>query len=988
MPPQPRKQAPKFLSKFLGAIASTPTRTRPELLKQNWSALQKYYESTAQDPLNDHVDFTPIPTCLENMVRFVKEEEEEAQYSVVNLETGPCLEILLEERILEELVEFAKVDTPHGMRVAAIRFFTSLITNIHAQILPDRAIHVPLNKLVISCHRLIMRHHETAREDGGASDERTAAIHELSLELVRLIRAVFGHFTGSGVPLLDLFLERGWCRGLGESVWRDDSDLARVGNDGEIVVKDPRFDMFQMMMDYIGIPGETGNTAREAVFIALKLLDIDPEFSVYVLEYSGFCEIIADRLSLLFAFLPRNVMTFTLEDDKPVPLARPRRRVRFCTPVVPTPPTTHSRKKRRRKVTPYDTAYPCLVEKMEGQAVAEEFFEVWEFVNTVARLGDKRLTTLLASHLTTAFWHPTVCAALVHPSGDRAAAATAYCNEMLHALTDQTLLEAFLAVLVGEEGGVGADLEPERRRVGRRRPKTEEDSDEESETEEEEEVPFRAVFIGRLATTLGLFDTVLETFNQFALYNLVLRNFVNVTAMDGHVDDDDEDLVQPEDETLEGKLSWWQRQEKKAKRVRRLVERFLSLMPLEDEYEKLSQPPLPSIIAAASFNSAVHGSYGPSDFGHMGFETPAAGQPGGDTNGGGGTSNYDDYFLEAQERHQFALMAKHSWVRPYPPNGAGMWKIGEGFYEGLFLQTMFDQLETMLEQSLERNLMMTSMLSKVASVLDRKIESVLFDWKAEEEDEDRAEGVQMAASGPKAYRRCLFGILEKITQDAQNRAEQVPNFETRLMLARRRGMNGSSGAGAGTFSSFSAVSNLYRQSPFALSSPHTSVTPTAPATPAAVTQTRASTVIRRPASTQSLKLITNFKATPMSASNSSPTKATTPVTLANPFAKLAHFVNAYIVLQEFCKEVAAVVLVKHASGENPGSGAGIFSIGVDGGFGTGFGTPMTDTSRLSSEMAADVAGLGIGTPGGVTPGGMTPGGMTPGRVTPGGGVTI
>lgn len=129
------------------------------------------------------------------------------------------------------------------MRVAVIRFFEKLITNIHAKILPERAVHLPLNKLVVSCHRLIMRHHETAHEDGGASDERNMAINVLSLELVRLIRAVFSHFKGPGVPMMDLFFERGWCRGLGESVWRDDSDLARVGPDEtEASTKEVSFD--------------------------------------------------------------------------------------------------------------------------------------------------------------------------------------------------------------------------------------------------------------------------------------------------------------------------------------------------------------------------------------------------------------------------------------------------------------------------------------------------------------------------------------------------------------------------------------------------------------------------------------------------------------------------------------------------------------------------------------------------------------------------
>jgi hypothetical protein len=35
--------------------------------------------------------------------------------------------------------------------------------------------------------------------------------------------------------------------------------------------------------------------------------------------------------------------------------------------------------------------------------------------------------------------------------------------------------------------------------------------------------------------------------------------------------------------------------------------------------------------------------------------------------------------------------------------------------------------------------------------------------------------------------------------------------------------------------------------------------------------------------------------------------------MTNPFAKLSNFVHSYIVLQEFCKEVAAAALVLHST---------------------------------------------------------------------------
>lgn len=110
------------------------------------------------------------------------------------------------------------------MRIHCMRFFCSLVSNVHAQLLPERAVHVPLQKLITSCHRLVSHHYEQLATDADCPEERYAAIAEISLELVKLMHGVFAHFKGTNAALMDLFFERGWCRGLGENVWRSSKD--------------------------------------------------------------------------------------------------------------------------------------------------------------------------------------------------------------------------------------------------------------------------------------------------------------------------------------------------------------------------------------------------------------------------------------------------------------------------------------------------------------------------------------------------------------------------------------------------------------------------------------------------------------------------------------------------------------------------------------------------------------------------------------------
>lgn len=64
---------------------------------------------------------TPIPCSLQNIVKLIQAEEVEHQRASGSLETGPCLEYLLQKRVLEELVEFAKVDV--SIDLCRMRFF-------------------------------------------------------------------------------------------------------------------------------------------------------------------------------------------------------------------------------------------------------------------------------------------------------------------------------------------------------------------------------------------------------------------------------------------------------------------------------------------------------------------------------------------------------------------------------------------------------------------------------------------------------------------------------------------------------------------------------------------------------------------------------------------------------------------------------------------------------------------------------------------------
>lgn len=226
----------------------------------------------------------------------------------------------------------------------------------------------------------------------------------------------------------------------------------------------------------------------------------------------------------------------------------------------------NSFKKKRRKRSPFDANFVRSLEYMkDSDQIVDEFYSFWEYLNDVSRVAEKRLMIALMAQLTAIFWHPIVCTGLSSPCADMAASVTAYTTEMIRSLTDQRLLRVFLVVLIGEEGGAGKDVEPERKVDHIILDLIDDEHDGESthtgdngtdttnrsqmtlstENEYDMDMTLRLLLINRMDSechdlalaTLRLFDTIIDTYNQFAIYNLVLRNYLDISPNGEHITD-------------------------------------------------------------------------------------------------------------------------------------------------------------------------------------------------------------------------------------------------------------------------------------------------------------------------------------------------------------------------------------------------------------------------------------------------------------------
>ena len=72
-------------------------------------------------------------------------------------QTGPCLEHLLHQNILETLTTFGRGDTPPGMKQQVLHFATTLLGKIKQPLLPHVNVHKPVIKLVAICGEVSRR---------------------------------------------------------------------------------------------------------------------------------------------------------------------------------------------------------------------------------------------------------------------------------------------------------------------------------------------------------------------------------------------------------------------------------------------------------------------------------------------------------------------------------------------------------------------------------------------------------------------------------------------------------------------------------------------------------------------------------------------------------------------------------------------------------------------------------------------------------------
>uniref|UniRef100_A0A8C0PH33 FHF complex subunit HOOK-interacting protein C-terminal domain-containing protein n=1 Tax=Canis lupus familiaris TaxID=9615 RepID=A0A8C0PH33_CANLF len=123
--------------------AREPSIDLLEAFVEHWKCITHYYiESTDE---NTPAKKTDIPWRLKQMLDILVYEERQQTGAG---EAGPCLEYLLQHKILETLCTLGKAEYPPGMRQQVFQFFSKLLAQVQHPLLHYLNVHRPVQKLL------------------------------------------------------------------------------------------------------------------------------------------------------------------------------------------------------------------------------------------------------------------------------------------------------------------------------------------------------------------------------------------------------------------------------------------------------------------------------------------------------------------------------------------------------------------------------------------------------------------------------------------------------------------------------------------------------------------------------------------------------------------------------------------------------------------------------------------------------------------------
>ncbi|XP_076295822.1 FHF complex subunit HOOK interacting protein 2A isoform X2 [Lasioglossum baleicum] len=121
-----------------------PPATPLQDFTYHWKQLMNFYVNHLTN-CKAPIQTTGIPRHLDRLLEILLEEEKEDD------EPGPCLEYLLQHKLLDLLATLASAETPPGMRIVCLSFLRKLLGRSKYPLLHHTSIYGPVQRLITLC---------------------------------------------------------------------------------------------------------------------------------------------------------------------------------------------------------------------------------------------------------------------------------------------------------------------------------------------------------------------------------------------------------------------------------------------------------------------------------------------------------------------------------------------------------------------------------------------------------------------------------------------------------------------------------------------------------------------------------------------------------------------------------------------------------------------------------------------------------------------
>ncbi|KAK3723849.1 hypothetical protein QZH41_019513, partial [Actinostola sp. cb2023] len=265
----------------------------------HWKAVTNYFIEATDEKVP--VYSTNIPYHLENMLFTLRREEEESTHG----STGPCLEYLLQHKILDTLYTLGRADCPPGMKQEVLSFFANLLAKMSQPLLPHVNVYRPVHRLIRLCGEV------------RAAPSENEEVHFLCTVCSKLRQDPY---------LVSFFLEFSalnscTCIACQQSLNKEspnDETSSLDKTEPSAVVHGtatPPDSRHRDKPDYTLVNSLLNLSTSEDSRIGIKACEglmlcaslPEDHAATVIILYTPFCEIMADRLNPLFAALPQNM---------------------------------------------------------------------------------------------------------------------------------------------------------------------------------------------------------------------------------------------------------------------------------------------------------------------------------------------------------------------------------------------------------------------------------------------------------------------------------------------------------------------------------------------------------------------------------------------------------------------------------------------------------------------------------------------------------